>query len=346
MSSTKTHLASLAREQILDLAKEQRLQYFKSVVIRHPRMDEALDEVMMLAAPNTGTDIILLIGPTGVGKSATIELTERRFVEKYNTELRADHSFIPLVSIEAPASGEHNFSWRILYTRLGEALKEPLLNRKAVTIVDRDGARISNSPSGSTVAALRTSIEKALLHRRTRLVVIDEAAHVLSNCGEAKLTSHMNALKSLGNLSGVTLALVGSYDLYKLPTLSGQLARRTAIIHLGRYRSGSKADEECFRRSLRTLQNRLPLQTIPDLERYSSKLQIVCVGCIGTLKETLTRALSMTLEKGGTWKDDYLRRALLADAPLAAILQETLAGEKVLANATYGNRPADYLESA
>jgi hypothetical protein len=41
-----------------------------------------------------------------------------------------------------------------------------------------------------------------------------------------------------------------------------------------------------------------------------------------------------------------LRRALLADAALTAILEETLAGEKMLANAIFGHRPADFLESA
>lgn len=309
-------------------------------------MDQALDDVIMLSARNTGTDIILLIGPTGAGKSATIQTVERKFIETHRAELQADASFVPITCIEAPASGEQNFSWRMLYTRLGEALNEPLLERKTLTIVDPNGTRISSTPRGSTVAALRISVEKGLEHRRTRLAVIDEAAHILANCGDAKLSSHMNALKSLANVSGVTLALVGSYDLYKLPTLSGQLARRTAIIHLSRYREGDRRDEECFRRSLRTLQNRLPLRTIPDLERYSAKLQIACVGCIGTLKETLTRALSIALERGGMWKDDYLRRALLTNAQLAAILEETLVGEKCLANAVYGSRAVDYLESA
>jgi hypothetical protein len=156
----------------------------------------------------------------------------------------------------------------------------------------------------------------------------------------------MNALKSLANVSGVTLALVGSYDLYRLPMLSGQLARRTAIIHLRRYRAGEKTDDECFRRVLRTLQRRLPLEPMPDLERYSAKLQLACVGCVGTLKDTLMRALAITLERGGGWKDDYLRRALLADASVAAILDETLTGEKMLANASHGHRAADFLESA
>lgn len=347
MDSTKRSLAALPREQVLELTRDEKLQYFKEVVVRHPRMEEAVDDVMTLSSPNTGTDIILMIGPTGVGKSASIETIQRRVLDTHRSELHTDPGFIPIATIEAPSSGEHNFSWRILYTRLGEALNEPLLDRKTHTRTEREAMDIGGGPRSSfTVAALRVSIEKALKYRCTKVVVIDEAAHILANCGEGKLIAHMNALKSLANVSGVTLMLVGSYDLYKLPMLSGQLARRTTVVHLSRYMKGNKPDEKCFRRSLRTLQNRLPLDPIPDLERYSGNLQIACVGCVGTLKDTLMGALAITLEKGGKWKDDYLRKSLLAEAPLAAILEETLEGERLLAKAAYGQRPVDWLESA
>ncbi len=345
MDTINSQLASLTREQVLELTTSEKLPYFNEVVVRHPRMGEAVDNVMTLSAPNTGTDIILMIGPTGVGKSASTATIRRKVLETCGSEMSADPGFIPIVDIEAPASGEPNFSWRMLYTRLGEALCEPLLDRKAPTHAER---RIL--PAGvtakTTVAALRVSIESALEHRRTRLVVIDEAAHILANCGEAKLIAHMNALKSLANLSGVTLMLVGSYDLYKLPMLSGQLARRTAIVHLPRYMKGSERDENCFRRSLLALQMKLPLDPIPDLECYSENLQQACVGCVGTLKDTLMRALAMALEKRGKWKNEYLRKSLLPEAPLTAILEETLQGERLLENSAYGQNSAAWLKSA
>jgi hypothetical protein len=345
MACTESVEIAKTREQILDLTQEDKLRYFHSVTVQHPRMDQALQDILLLSAPNTGTDIILLIGPAGAGKSATIEIVRRKFLEVFAAQMRSDRGFIPIACIEAPSSGEVSFSWRILYSRIGDALGEPLLQRKSFTVAERNGIRVGSGPHGSTVAALRVAIEHALRHRRTRLLVIDEAAHVLANCGDAKLISHMNALKSLANVSGVTLVLVGSYDLHRLPMLSGQLARRTAVIHLSRYRVGEQHEEQCFRRTLRTLQRRLPLQTTPDLEPYSAKLQTACVGCVGTLKETLMRALAMTLQSGGHWKDEYLRRALLSEAALTAILEETLAGEKMLSRGTYGNG-CDLLQSA
>src|SRR5690606_21329527 len=99
-----SQLATLTREQVLELTTSEKLQYFNEVVVRHPRMGEAVDNVMTLSAPNTGTDIILMIGPTGVGKSASTATIRRKVLETCGSAMSADPGFIPIVDIEAPAS--------------------------------------------------------------------------------------------------------------------------------------------------------------------------------------------------------------------------------------------------
>jgi hypothetical protein len=190
--------------------------------------------------------------------------------------------------------------------------------------------------SGWRLRRRSSSARPALLVHR--LVVVDEAAHLLSDCHPKKLLAHMNALKSLANVSGMTLALVGSYDLYSLVCLNGQLARRSSVIHLSRYRSANQADEACFRRVLAELQKWLPIAEPPDLTPFSRHLQDACVGCVGTLKETLTRALASVLEKGSLWKTHHLERALLSENQVARILTETVQGEENLVHAVYGTR--------
>ena len=337
MTSSKLHLRQLTRDQALDLTLPDKLEYFHHIVVKHPRMTHVLGELLPLSGRYAGTDIVLLIGPTGVGKSSTVAAAESAIKAKFNAEMQADSGLVPVVSIEAPASGEQKFSWRILYTKLLDGLSEPLINRKSVTYVEEGRWRMNTTSGGSTVAALRLATEKALEHRGTRVVVIDEAAHLLTSCRESQLASHMNALKSLSNVGGVTLVLVGSYDLFRLLTLSGQLARRSAVLHMQRY-SNTKDDRTSFRRALRTLQNRLPIKDIPDLDPFSDQLQETCVGGIGVLKDTMTRALSLTLENGGKWRHDYLIRALLSKRQVASILEETLDGEKSLDVAVYGGR--------
>ena len=343
MGSTSEAAARAQRESVLDLSIEKKLEYFSRIIARHPNINSALDDLLTLTAPATGTDIVLLVGPSGVGKSETVATARKRLLSRFEAAMQADPGLIPVVVAEAPASGELQFSWRIFYTKIGEALREPLPDRKRLTVVE-DG-RWSQRPAGSTVAALRMAIEKALRQRGARLLVIDEAAHLLSDPRPAKLLAHMDALKSLANVSGITLALVGSYDLYSLVCLNGQLARRSAVIHLSRYRSGNKTDEECFRRVLIELQKWLPIAQPPDLTPFSRHLQDACVGCVGTLKETLTRALACVLEKGGVWKTAHLERALICENQVARILTETTQGEESLVRAVYGARPGGCLGS-
>jgi hypothetical protein len=222
-----------------------------------------------------------------------------------------------------------------VYTRLGVELSEPNMAGKLETLM-KDG-RTSTKPwtSGSTVAALRVAVENALTHRKTLLVVIDEAVHLLRNCNPTRLATHMDALKSLSNICGVTLALVGSYDLHQLTSLSGQLARRSAIVHMQRYVPGNAADDQAFRKVVRTLQNRLPLVDVPDIEKYSHSLQQACIGCVGILKDTMTRALAFALQNQGTWREEYLERALLSEAQTTAILEEVLEGEESISKSVF-----------
>src|SRR5690606_41483897 len=112
MVSTSASAGLLTRDQALDLDRDGRLRYFKDIVVRHPKMEQAVDDVMTLSAPSTGTDILLLIGPTGVGKSASTETVRRKYIELYEEELRKDQGFIPFAMVVAPASGEKKFSDR------------------------------------------------------------------------------------------------------------------------------------------------------------------------------------------------------------------------------------------
>jgi hypothetical protein len=345
MGSTSEAAARAQRESVLDLPAEKRLEYFSRIIARHPKMNSALDDLLTLTAPTTGTNIVLLIGPSGVGKSETVATARKRLLSQFEAAMQADPGLLPLAVVEAPASGELQFSWRIFYTKVGEALYEPLLDKKRLTVLEDGRWSQRAHTTSSTVAALRMAIEKALKQRGARLLVIDEAAHLLSDPRPAKLLAHMDALKSLANVAGITLALVGSYDLYSLVCLNGQLARRSAVIHLSRYRCGDKADEVCFRRVLAELQRWMPIAQPPDLTPFSRYLQDACVGCVGTLKETLTRALACVLEKGGVWKTAHLERALISENQVARILTETTRGEESLARAVYGTRPGGCLGS-
>lgn len=323
----------------MQLSDDEKLAYFRQVRVKHPRVASILDDLETMVLPESGTDIALLIGPTGTGKSTlSVSLTER-IIKLHQTEMRQDPSFIPVVMITAPSSGENKFSWRIFYVKLGTALIEPLLDEKQEFRLQDGHLSVKHVTTGSTVAGLRMAVEGALRYRRTLLVIIDEAVHLIRGARGSALAAHMDALKSLTILDGVslTLALIGSYDLYQLMCLSGQIARRSAIVHFQRYCIGNSEDEKVFKKSIEKLQKYMPLRGIPDLTQISGELMYACIGCVGTLKETLQRALTFALRNNGKWTDSCLTKALLSERQITAILDETLKGEVDIASAVYGS---------
>ena len=229
-------------EQAMLLSDKEKLAYFWQVRVKHQRVGDIIAELENMVLPGSGTDIALLIGPTGVGKSTSSLSLKERIIAIHKIEMEQDLSFIPVVSASAPSSGEKHFSWRIFYIKVGTDLVEPLLDKKQEFRLQDGRMSMHHINSGSTVAGLRLAVEDALKYRRTVLVIIDETVHIIRNAKGDVLAAHMDALKSLTLLEGVTLtlALIGSYDLFQIMCLNGQLTRRTSIVHFQRYCQGQR----------------------------------------------------------------------------------------------------------
>jgi hypothetical protein len=69
---------------------------------------------------------------------------------------------------------------------------------------------------------------------------------------------------------------------------------------------------------------------------FASHLHENAMGCVGILKDILSRALAMSLAKGGIWSDDYLERSLLSQSQMVSILEEILIGEAQVRGRTAG----------
>ena len=330
------------------ISNDEKLAYFWRVRVKHPRVATILDDLETMVLPGSGTDIALLIGPTGAGKTTLGTSLWERIIKLHHAEMLEDLSFIPVIMISAPSSGEKKFAWRIFYIKLGKALIEPLIDKKQEFRLSDSRLSVKLVNTGSTVAGLRMAVEEALRYRRTLLVIIDEAVHLLRNAKGDTLAAHMDALKALTVLEGVTLtlALIGSYDLYQLMCLSGQVARRTAIVHFQRYCPGNPEDEKAFTKSLAKMQEFYPIEGVPDLTPLSGELMQSCIGCVGTLKETLQKALAFALlQNKGKWSDACLTKALLSEGQITSILDETLKGETEIEKAIFGSRILNFAKA-
>ena len=296
--------------------------------IKHTRVTEVMTELRTLIYPGSQDSLLLVCGPTGVGKSTLAGYMVDQAVQDAAPEMEADAGLIPAVFVEAPASGENEFSWRLFYSRILAQLDGGLAMPKAAFGVDVETGRMvrPRGAAGNSLAALRTAVERALQARRTQFLVIDEAAHIIRQTSTKRLEIQLDTLKSLANACGVQMVLVGSYDLYQLMSLSGQLARRSHVLHFERYRQDQDADVRTFRACVQKFQNTLPHLWDEKLLPHVDALHENALGCIGTLSAVLTRAAKLA-EHAGEWSVDVLRRSLLTEAQRQQILEEILEGE-------------------
>lgn len=299
--------------------------------IRHPRIATAIDECGLLLEAGDGADLILLCGPTGAGKTTLGNYLVETELKKQIEDLAENPGCIPAIRVEAPASGEREFSWRLFFKRILDELEGELDAPRTAYGVDPATGRVVR-PRGTnpnSLAGLRTSVERSLKSRGTRFIVVDEAAHIARQCHPNLLELQFDTLKSLSNECNVQWILMGSYDLFELISLSGQLARRSHIIHFSRYREDGADDVRAFRGCLKHFGQTLPALKQVDLLQYAEVFHQNTLGCIGILRDVLVR-LDLLVGRRG-WSEDTLCRALLTEAQVTQILREIVEGEERIA---------------
>lgn len=305
---------------------------FDKIHLKHPRIESVRDEVLSLIYPSSQSNILLLIGPTGAGKSTLMELIVKDLHKQHQPQMQSDPGLVPAIYVQASSSGESEFSWRLLFEDILEKLNGGDLDapKQAYGVDLSTGLAVRpKRPGRSTLAGLRTAVVRGLRQRGTKVLIIDESAHIIQSC--RKNTTHLhrelNTLKSLANDCGAQLILVGSYDLHDLISLSAQISRRTHLVHFERYREDRPEDIQDFQKCLHSFEMKHPYLCNQQLVMHWQSLMENCVGCIGTLSSVLTRALRRA-EAAGAWTDSALEGALLTEAQVQQILLETVSGEQ------------------
>ena len=280
----------------------QRLAYFRSYTVAHPLLQEADAALKRAILEPAGGSLILVYGPTGVGKTTLRLRVEQHLRNTFLSAAKEDPGHIPVFGFEAAAPDTGNFNWKDYYRRALLALEEPLTDYKidyarADVVRNRVGRYAAESRGEGS--ELRYALEQALRHRRPRAVLIDEAQHLTKIASGRKLADQLDCLKSLASLTGCVHVLIGTYELLPFRNLSAQLSRRSTDIHFRRYRADKLEDAKAFQRIIYSFQRHLPLAEEPDLWRDWDYYYTYSVGCTGILKDWFTRTLSAILEEEG-----------------------------------------------
>jgi energy-coupling factor transporter ATP-binding protein EcfA2 len=307
------------------------LEEFRSFTMAHPRLIEARDELLEAiegAAPGT---LILVLGPTGVGKTTLIRKVQQCLTEKLMPDLESDVGRLPFVGVEAIAPDSGSFNWRDHFRRMLLQIQEPLIDHKtraAYLPIERDASgHFVASPRVGTGAQLQYAAEQALRYRRPAAVFIDEAQHLARMSSGRRLADQLDVLKSIASRTQTIHILIGTYELLPFRNLSGQLSRRSMDIHFSRYRAESNGDMRIFQNVALTFQRQLPPDQSVDLLGMWEFLYERSLGCVGILKDWITRSLHAAYRTGRSLNRGVLERTALSIAQCEKILAEAREGE-------------------
>lgn len=313
--------------ELLARSVEERLASFRAYTVAHPLLAEAKEKLMAAISESEPNSLVFVFGPTGVGKTTLRLKVEQVITNTLRSELERDRGRLPVVGVEAIAPESGRFCWSDHFKRLLLAMNEPLMDckRDPETLYARRDFKFA---SKSVAAEFRHAVEQVLRSRRPAAVMIDEAQHLAKMASGRRLLDQLDVVKSIANQTRTVHVLFGTYDLLSFRNLNGQLSRRSLDVHFPRYRAESSSDRQVFINVLGSFACHIPLPEAPDLGSEWEFLYERSLGCVGILKQWLTRALHSVLRRGGnTIARKDLEAQALSVQQCEKILSETAEGE-------------------
>jgi energy-coupling factor transporter ATP-binding protein EcfA2 len=288
-------------EELLNQSKDERLNFFKNeYFIPHPHLDNAFTSLKRHIQCCGDSRVVLITGPTGVGKTTLLELTKNWVNEMALPTLEVDKGCIPVADVEVTLQKSGIFNPKDYLKRCLYALHEPknLIEHK----INYGVRGIYKNEKGEIViepkiieTELGWALEQALKQRHPHIFLIDEAHHLLSVGSGRKLTDVPEAIKSLANRTKILHGLFGTYELLTLQDIGDQLSRRSVYIHIPRYRAEFIEDIEIWHSIVWSFQQHIPTHEEPDFLSHWQYLYERSLGCVGILKNWANNALGDAL---------------------------------------------------
>src|SRR5258705_1501579 len=102
-------------KELLTATAEERNAWFEKRAVAHDMIDKVKKEVRRLLRGGRRYPVVLVVGPTGIGKSTLVTLLKTNIMTELLPTLSQDPGRIPIASVEASAPEMGIFNWRDPY---------------------------------------------------------------------------------------------------------------------------------------------------------------------------------------------------------------------------------------
>jgi hypothetical protein len=178
-----------------------RLEAFKAVKVKHPRLEEVDRVVTQTIEEPAGSTHLLLYGPSGVGKSTVTKRLTERFIAA-----ECDRAIVPVVGVEARPSDTGVYARLDYYRQVLAALQDHAAVKDRLMHL-----ALTARPSRKRLDAgewldMREAVEYALGLLQVKAVVIDEAQHLMQVTAPLRPVDQLDWLKIMTNRTQVCTA--------------------------------------------------------------------------------------------------------------------------------------------
>ena len=295
--------------------------------VKHRNYCRVLDSIVNAFSIAQPGEVVVVVGPSRVGKSRAVEKAVKRLVRP-----RDGVHERPFVVLQAEnASTQGAFSTKAFMQGLCRAIDHPIYG--VAEPDDPWGTRVSARVNRTPESVLRDAVEHGLLLLRTRFLIIDEAHHVgYAGRSSANALAVLDSWKCLAHKTSTVLCLVGSYQLLHILAHAPHLLGRQRLIEFPRYLSKEPEDIKAFAHVLEAWSSRMRFERAD--ETLQSWLKVVFThsfGCVGHLSKWLRSALGEASAGNlAGISEDLLLRTRHPASQEAAIAAEIEAGEQAM----------------
>ena len=275
-------------------------------------------------------NLVLLVGPSGVGKDRLV----RKEVERLNKPILDDPRSLRAVLFTAPSPQRGSFAWSAFWRRWLRALDDPLPEWKVDRELKKDRLfeGVSTQAKRGSVDALRNAAFAATRDRGIDIVFINEAVNLVPKERTRTLCDQLDVLRDLTDTGCCKIVLVATARILEPLSLSGELARRIGEVFFRRYADGRVRSPEykCFASVVKTLVDGLPEESRPAFRKRVRLLHAGSLGCVGILHDWFHSGIGRCLRERQDVVDfTHFEATVLPDGKLKTLQEQAETGDRL-----------------